>query len=230
MIAAARITQSRTAAAATLLALTTVGCAAVSLGIWEPAASARRVRWTTSTSVPVEKQRASRCAVVVENAAVTSAYAMSPSLARSTAPSANVTTSPVPDTRAYSAQVMENATVVSVNAMPVILETTVIARRKRLPVCRMMARSVAAGAAVCADAASALNQGHLGTHVKNVPPVQMHVEQRGNASSVVFLTQEDWLIIRPVSACARTKSPQWKPSKLTIPTLFSVCIRLRMTA
>lgn len=68
---------------------------------------------------------------------------------------------------------------VSVNAMPVILETTVIARRKQLPVCWTMARSVAAGAAVCADVASALNQEHLGTRVKNVPPVQMPVEQRG---------------------------------------------------
>ncbi|KAL0184211.1 hypothetical protein M9458_019907, partial [Cirrhinus mrigala] len=64
---------------------------------------------------------------------------------------------------------MENATAVSVNAMLVILETTVIALQRRLPVCRTTARSVAGGAAV---------QGHLGTRAKNVPPVQMLVEQR----------------------------------------------------
>lgn len=74
---------------------------------------------------------------------------------------------------------MGNATAVSVNAMLVILETTVIAPQRRLPVCQTTERSVAGGAAVCVGGASALSQGHLGTLAKNVPPVQMPVEQRG---------------------------------------------------
>lgn len=105
VIAAAHITQRPTAAAATLPAPTAVGCAVVSPATWEPAASARRVRSTTSTSVPAVRPRASRCAAAAENAAVTSACATSQSLAKSTAPSASVMTSPVLDTRAHCAQV-----------------------------------------------------------------------------------------------------------------------------
>lgn len=105
VIAAAHITPRPTAAAATPPAPTAAGCAAVSPATWGPAASARRVRSTTSTSVPAVRQRASRCAAAVENAAVTSACATNQSSAKSTAPSASVTTSPVPDTRAYCAQV-----------------------------------------------------------------------------------------------------------------------------
>ncbi len=67
-----------------------------------------RVRSTTSTSVPAVRPKASRCAAAVENAAVTSACATNQSSAKSTAPSASVTTSPVPDTRAYCAQVRWN--------------------------------------------------------------------------------------------------------------------------
>lgn len=83
---------------------------------------------------------------------------------------------------------MGNATAVSVNAMLVILETTVIALQRRLPVCQTTERSVAGGAAVCVGGASALSQGHLGTHAKNVPPVQMHVEQRGMRLRMLKLT------------------------------------------
>lgn len=105
MIAAARITQIPTVAAATPPAPTAVGCATVSPVTWVPAASARRVRSTTSTSVPAVRPRASRCAAAAVNAAVTSAFATSQSLEKSTAPSASVTTFPVPDTRARCAQV-----------------------------------------------------------------------------------------------------------------------------
>lgn len=105
MIVAAQISPRPTAAAATLPALTAAGCAVVSPDTWEPAASVRRVRSTTSISVPAVRLRASRCAVAVENAAVTSVCVTSQNSAKSTAPSASVTTSPVPDTRVYCAQV-----------------------------------------------------------------------------------------------------------------------------
>ncbi len=109
VIAAAHITPRPTAAAAaTPPAPTAAGRAAVSPATWGPAVSARRVRSTTSTSVPAVRPKASRCAAAVENAAVTSACATNQSSAKSTAPSASVTTSHVPDTRAYCAQVRWN--------------------------------------------------------------------------------------------------------------------------
>lgn len=85
-------------------------------------------------------------------------------------------------------QVMGNATAVSVNAMLVILETTVIALQRRLPVCQTTGRSVVGEAVVCVGGASALSQGRLGTRAKNVPPVQMPVEQRGMWLRMLKLT------------------------------------------
>ncbi len=90
---------------------------------------------------------------------------------------------------------MENATAVSVNATLVILETTVIALQRRLPVCRTMARSVAGGAVVVVGGASALSQGHLETHAKNVPPVQMLVEQRGMRPRMLKLTLKVYTLL-----------------------------------
>lgn len=70
-----------------------------------PGASARRARLVACTSAPVGKLKANRSVVGEESAAATSVSVMNRSLEKSTAASANVMTSPVPDTKASSAQV-----------------------------------------------------------------------------------------------------------------------------
>lgn len=77
----------------------------MSRAIWVPAVSARRERPAPCISVPAGRPKASKSAAGEESVAATSVCAMSQSLARSMAPSASVTTSLVPDTKASSAQV-----------------------------------------------------------------------------------------------------------------------------
>ncbi len=77
----------------------------MSRATWAPAVSARRARPAACPSAPAGKPMASRSAAGEESAAATSVCAMSQSLERFTAASASVTTSPVPDTKASSAQV-----------------------------------------------------------------------------------------------------------------------------
>lgn len=74
-------------------------------------ASARRARLVACTSAPVGKLKANRSVVGEESAAATSVSATNLSLEKSTAASANVMTSPVPDTKASSAQVGTSFTV-----------------------------------------------------------------------------------------------------------------------
>lgn len=83
----------------------TVGCASVSRVTWVPAVSARRARRPACTSAPVAKRRANRSAAGEESAAAASVSATNPSLAKSMGATASVITSPVPDTKASSAQV-----------------------------------------------------------------------------------------------------------------------------
>lgn len=82
-----------------------MGLVTVSRDTWVPGASARRANQAVYTWVPAGRQRASRCAVDGVNATAINVCATSLSLARSTAASANVMTSPVPDTKASFVQV-----------------------------------------------------------------------------------------------------------------------------
>jgi hypothetical protein len=82
-----------------------VACVSVTPAIWALSVSARKGRTRVGTRTCAERQRASPCAAGVANVAATSAPASRASSGGSTGRSASVTASPVPETRASSAQV-----------------------------------------------------------------------------------------------------------------------------